>query len=104
VQVKDCLSFAGLRRLGPPAGYPSDGVFLKSNPFRGFDLLDDVIERRAGGYTFELALQTRHGGSQASHRGGIFRGEGMYGQPGIVCRYVLEFSGLHLLHPFERFL
>ena len=37
VQVKDCPSFAGPRRLGPPAGNPSDGVLLKSIAFRGFE-------------------------------------------------------------------
>src|SRR5580692_836586 len=96
VQVKDCPAFPGLRRVGPPARYPTDGVFLKSNALRGFDPLDDAIERRAGGYTFELALHARHGGSQGGHGGGVFRGEGMDERPGIICRRAVVFSGLHL--------
>jgi hypothetical protein len=91
---------ARLRRLGPPAGYPSDDAFVKGNAFRGFDPFDYAVERRASSYTLEFALHARHSGSQGGHSGGVLGGEGMDEQPRFVRRFAFVLRGLHFYFSF----
>jgi hypothetical protein len=81
MHVNDRGFLSGLRRLGPPSGYPSDCSGFEGYTFRDRNPFHNAVERTAGSGSFEPAFHGRDGQSQSGHSNGIFPAKRMYSQP-----------------------
>jgi len=78
MHVNDRGPLSGPRRLGPPAGYPSDRIGFKGHTLGDRHSLHDVVERTAASGPFDLAFHGRDNRSQSGHRDRITPAERMY--------------------------
>src|SRR6202035_4159655 len=72
MRVNNRGSLSGLRRVGPPAVYPSNGRGIKSHTVWYCDSLHEVVERTAAGGSLDLAFHRRESGSQSGRPHRVF--------------------------------
>src|ERR1700730_17816145 len=72
MDVNDRGPLLSARRLGPPAGYPSDGRGFKGHALWDCDPFHDVVKQTAASGSFDLAFHGRDNGSQCGYGDRIF--------------------------------